>query len=46
MPAVDVSVVFPSKRELSPVVRAFVDFIKEASRPGLSWQTHPLENGH
>jgi DNA-binding transcriptional LysR family regulator len=46
MPAVDVSVVFPSKRELSPVVRAFVDFIKEASRPGLSWQTDPLENGH
>jgi LysR family transcriptional regulator for bpeEF and oprC len=39
VPSVDVSVLFPSNRELSPVVRAFVDFIKEASRPGVAWQT-------
>src|SRR4051812_26573081 len=39
VPSVDVSVLFPSNRELSPVVRAFVDFMKEASRPGVAWQT-------
>jgi len=39
LPSVDVSVLFPSNRELSPVVRAFVDFIKEASRPGVAWLT-------
>jgi DNA-binding transcriptional LysR family regulator len=42
LPSVDVSVLFPSNRELSPVVRAFVDFIKQASRPGAAWQTDPL----
>lgn len=38
LPSVDVSAVFPSHRELAPAVRAFIDFIKDASRPGESWQ--------
>lgn len=38
LPSVKVSVVFPSHRELVPAVRAFVDFIKNASQPGVSWQ--------
>lgn len=38
LPSVKVSVVFPSHRELAPAVRAFVDFIKNASQPGVSWQ--------
>jgi LysR family transcriptional regulator, regulator for bpeEF and oprC len=38
LPSVEVSVVFPSHRELAPAVRAFVDFIKDASQPGKSWQ--------
>jgi DNA-binding transcriptional LysR family regulator len=39
---VEVNVVFPSRRELSPTVRAFVDFMKDASRPGELWQDDPL----
>jgi DNA-binding transcriptional LysR family regulator len=39
MPPVEVNVVFPSHRELSPTVRAFVDFLKNASGPSMSWQT-------
>jgi LysR family transcriptional regulator for bpeEF and oprC len=42
MPVVEVNAVFPSSRELSPTVRAFVDFIKDASAPGKSWQDDPL----
>jgi DNA-binding transcriptional LysR family regulator len=38
LPSVKVSVVIPSHRELVPAVRAFVDFIKNASQPGVSWQ--------
>jgi DNA-binding transcriptional LysR family regulator len=38
LPSVKVSVVFPSHRELAPAVRAFVDFIQNASQPGVSWQ--------
>ena len=37
-----VSVVFPSSRELSPTVRAFVEFLKSASAPGRSWQDDPM----
>ena len=40
---VDVSLVYPSRRDLSPVVRAFVDFMKESSKPGELWQYDPLE---
>ncbi len=37
LPPVEVSVVFPSNRELSPAVRAFVDFLKRGSAPGQGW---------
>jgi DNA-binding transcriptional LysR family regulator len=32
-----VSLVFPSKREVSPVVRAFVDYMVETNRDGAAW---------
>lgn len=38
VPSVDVSLVFPSNRELSPTVRAFVRYMKTASEPGQLWQ--------
>lgn len=38
LPPVEVNVLFPSNRELSPVVRAFVNFLKETSMPGQAWQ--------
>ena len=41
-PSVGVSLIFPSKRELAPAVRAFVDFMKEANPPGLHWQNNEL----
>lgn len=36
-PPVEVSLVFPSRRQLSPMVRAFVDFMKETSGPDALW---------
>lgn len=33
-PAVEVHIVFPSRRELSPTVRAFVDFMREVNADG------------
>jgi len=42
VPAVDVHVIFPSKRELAPPVRSFVDFMKETNSPGLQWQNNEL----
>ena len=36
LPAIEVSAVFPSKRELSPTVRAFVNFLKSEAAPGRS----------
>ncbi len=42
-PAVDVNLVFPSIRELSPVVRAFVDHMREVSGPDQLWLTDPLQ---
>ena len=41
-PSVAVNLLFPSKRELAPAVRAFVDFMKEANPPGLHWQNNEL----
>ena len=41
-PAVGVTMVFPSKRELAPAVRAFVDYMREANSPGLHWQNNEL----
>lgn len=43
VPSLDVSVVFPSNRDVAPAVRAFVDFMKTASRPGEAWQRDPVE---
>lgn len=40
-PPVDVTVVFPSKRELAPAVRAFVEFMKEVTARGAPWQKNP-----
>lgn len=42
-PDVEVHLVFPSKRELAPAVRAFVDFMKETNPPGFHWQDNELE---
>ena len=39
-PAVAVNLVFPSKRELAPAVRAFVDFMKTANTAGKHWQNN------
>lgn len=37
LPPVEVSVVFPSNRELAPAVRAFVDLLKQEAVPGQGW---------
>jgi DNA-binding transcriptional LysR family regulator len=42
LPPVAVNAVFPSSRELSPTVRAFVEHLKNASSPGKSWQDDPM----
>lgn len=39
--SVDVNVVFPSNRELSPMVRAFVDFLKNSVIPERLWLRGP-----
>ena len=41
-PTVAVNLLFPSKRELAPAVRAFVDFMKQSNPPGLHWQNNEL----
>ncbi|MBC7977048.1 MAG: hypothetical protein H7138_18890 [Myxococcales bacterium] len=41
-PGVAVHLVFPSKRELAPPVRAFVDYMKEANSAGHHWQKNDL----
>ena len=43
VPAVPVHAVFPSQRQLAPVVRAFVDFMVEQSSAGQQWQTDALK---
>lgn len=43
MPPVDVSLVFPSNRELSPAVRAFVSYMKAMSKPGWLWQQNEVQ---
>jgi DNA-binding transcriptional LysR family regulator len=45
MASVEVSVVFPSNRELSPAVRALVEFLKDASKPGAGWQSDLVASG-
>ncbi|MGO4139568.1 LysR substrate-binding domain-containing protein, partial [Rhizobium brockwellii] len=44
LPSVQVQAVFPTQRELSPTVRAFVDFMRENSRDGHQWQDEPIAN--
>jgi DNA-binding transcriptional LysR family regulator len=44
-PAVPVSLVYPSRRELAPTVRAFTEFMKEASETDSSWRDDPLTRG-
>ncbi len=44
MPSVDVSLVFPSNRELSPAIRAFVSYMKAASVPGRLWQDDAMSS--
>ncbi len=44
LPPVEINLVFPSRRELSPAVRAFAEFMKEISRPGELWQNDPLRH--
>lgn len=41
-PPVDVSLVFPTNRELAPSVRAFVNFMKEVSAQNCPWQNDSL----
>jgi len=41
-PPVEVCIVFPSKRELAPAVRAFADYLKEVSLPGTLWREDPI----
>ena len=38
----EVHLVFPSKRELAPAVRAFVDFMKAVNKPGQLWQSDAM----
>jgi LysR family transcriptional regulator, regulator for bpeEF and oprC len=44
VPPIAVHMVFPSKRELAPAVRAFVDYMKEVNPPGLHWQNNEIPN--
>jgi hypothetical protein len=38
MPALEVSIVFPSGRELSQTVRVFIDFLKNSPDMGKLWR--------
>ena len=42
LPPLEVSLVFPSRRELAPTVRAFIDFMKECGPPTIFWQEDAL----
>lgn len=42
LPSVEVHAVFPSQRELSPTVRAFVDFMGDNCREGHQWQADTI----
>ncbi len=42
---IDVSIVFPSRRELAPAVRAFADYMTEVSWRGNLWLDDPLSAG-
>jgi len=40
-PAVEVSLLHPGRRDLSPCVRVFVDFMREHTESGARWQSDP-----
>lgn len=42
LPPIPVSLVFPSRREVSPAVRAFVEHMREVSREDAHWLRDPL----
>ena len=42
LPPVEVHAVFPNQRELSPTIRAFIDYMRENSRAGHHWQNDPI----
>ena len=41
-PPVDVSLVFPSRREMSSTVRAFIDYMREMNGPEVFWKREPV----
>jgi DNA-binding transcriptional LysR family regulator len=41
-PPVLVNLIFPSRRELTPSVRAFVDYLKASNPPGMHWQNNTI----
>lgn len=42
-PSIEVNMIFPSKREMAPAIRAFVDFMSEITSPDVFWQFDPLK---
>jgi len=42
LPPVEINAVYPSNRELSPVVRAFVEHIKKVATSGQLWMDDPI----
>ena len=44
-PPVEVSLVFPSRREMSQTIRAFVDYMRESNRPDAFWTKDPDAHG-
>lgn len=45
LPPLPVHMVFPSRREIAPVVRAFVDYMREANAAAEGWLADPLAGG-
>jgi LysR family transcriptional regulator, regulator for bpeEF and oprC len=42
LPSLDVSILYPSSRGLSPAVRAFVEHMKQTAAPGKLWRDDPI----
>jgi LysR family transcriptional regulator, regulator for bpeEF and oprC len=42
LPPVEINAVYPSNRELSPIVRAFVEHIKKVTTSGQLWMDDPI----
>ena len=42
LPPVEINVVYPSNRELSPTVRAFVEHMRQVSKSGQLWMNDPI----